>query len=78
MTSYQRWIHRRERKLTLRDPHRRIFPFDWGLEWVRNSHDPSATDPLTYLKEHAETVLRDSDAFFTPPRLWIVRSSTMF
>ncbi len=67
MTFYQRWIHKRERKLTLRDPHRKIFPFDWGLEWVRNSHDPSETDPLTYLKEHAETVLDDSDAFFTPP-----------
>ncbi len=78
MTFYQRWIHKRERKLTLRDPHRKIFPFDWGLEWVRNSHNPGSTDPLTYLKEHAETVLRDSDAFFTPPRLWIVRSSTMF
>ena len=67
MTSYQRWIHRRERKLTLRDPHRRIFPFDWGLEWVQNSHNPGSTDPLTYLKEHAETVLSDSDAFFNPP-----------
>ncbi len=69
MTSYQRWIHRRERKLTLRDPHRRIFPFDWGLEWVRNSHNPGSTDPLTYLKEHSERVLSDSDAFFRPPPL---------
>ena len=67
MTLYQRWIHKRERKLTLRDPHRRIFPFDWGLEWVRNSHNPGSKDPLIYLKEHAETVLRDSDAFFNPP-----------
>ncbi|MCZ6769119.1 MAG: hypothetical protein O7D93_07725 [Acidobacteria bacterium] len=69
MTLYQRWIHRLEHKLTLRDPHRRIFPFDWGLEWVKNSHNPGETDPLTYLKRYAQEALGDSTAFFNPPPL---------
>ena len=69
MTLYQRWIHKRELKLTLRDPNRKIFPFDWGLEWVRNSDNPGETDPLTYLKRYAQEVVRDSDAFFNPPPL---------
>ena len=69
MTLYQRWIHGLELKLTLRDPHRRIFPFDWGLEWVGNSHNPGETDPLTYLKGYAQEALGDSAAFFDPPPL---------
>ncbi|MDA2925357.1 hypothetical protein MYX65_12045 [Acidobacteria bacterium AH-259-L09] len=69
MSLYQRWIQNRERTLTLRDRNRRIFPFDWGLEWVGNNGDRGPGDPLTCLKEYAEEVLRDSDSFFDPPPL---------
>lgn len=67
MTLYGRYIHHREKKLTLRDTQRRILPFDWGLEWVdeicRNH------EPLSCLTEYAEKGLQDSTAFFRPPPL---------
>lgn len=49
MNLYRRWIENRERLLTLRDRDRKIFPFDWGLEWLANpwpGGDPFETDGL--------------------------------
>ena len=69
MNFYRRWIHNREFSLTLRDPHRKILPFDWGLEWVMNHHDSGEADPLTSLKNYADEVLRNSDSFYEPPPL---------
>ena len=67
-TWYQNWMHRWERKLTLEDTNRRIYPFEWGLEWL----DPdwirdSKGTPLEIFKEHSSRVLSNSDAWFQPP-----------
>ena len=68
MSFYQRWMHNREVRLTLRDPHRRIFPFDWGLDWVSNGNDTvEASQPLESLKNHADGILKDSDHYYEPP-----------
>ncbi|MEE8349812.1 MAG: hypothetical protein V3R94_09595 [Acidobacteriota bacterium] len=70
MSIYQRWMHNREVRLTLRDPHRKIFPFDWGLKWVSNGSGPTdLSNPLESLKNHADDILRDSAPYFTPPPL---------
>ena len=70
MSLYQRWMHNRELRLTLRDRHRRIFPFDWGLDWLgsNNDFDPTS-DPLTSFKDHANDILSDSDQYYEPPPL---------
>ena len=70
MSWYQRWMHNRETRLTLRDPHRRIFPFDWGLNWVDSDNDLDETPhPLESLKKYAEGILSNSDHYFQPPPL---------
>ncbi len=68
MSVYQRWMHNRELRLTLRDPHRRIFPFDWGLDWIGNNNQPGETSsPLEFLKRHFDNILKDSDLYYQPP-----------
>ena len=69
MSLYKRWIHQREHTLTLRDRHRRIFPFDFGLHWVDDNELNNQVDPLSWLKSHAREVLENSEDFFTPPPL---------
>ena len=68
MSVYQRWMHNRELRLTLRDPHRRIFPFDWGLDWIGNNNQLGETSsPLEFLKHHVDDILKDSDHYYQPP-----------
>ena len=70
MSLYQRWMHNREVRLTLRDPHRRIFPFDLGLDWISNGKDSvDKSSPLESFKSHAEDILKDSDPYYQPPPL---------
>ncbi len=68
MSLYRRWIHRRERRMALRDPHRRVHDFDWGLEWL-GLEALNSQPPLSTLRSFAAETVRASDAFFTPPPL---------
>lgn len=71
MGIYQRWMHRRERILTTKDANRRVFPFEWGLEWLGSeNHCP---DPLQCLHRIADRMLEESEAAFAPPALGAVQ-----
>jgi hypothetical protein len=63
MNLYQRWMWNWERRLTLKDPHRRIHPFGWGLEWLPENGD-SREAPLYVIKRWAQKALGDSSTFF--------------
>lgn len=63
MSLYRRWIHRRERRMALRDPHRRVHDFDWGLEWL-GLEALNSQPPLSTLRSFAAETVRASDAFF--------------
>ena len=67
MGLYEHWIYRREHTLTLRDQNRRIFPFEWGLEWL--GQRGKVDDPLSCLERYAGKALRHSDSYFRPPEL---------
>lgn len=77
MTFYQRYIYNRERRLTLCDTNRQIFPFEWGLEWLDGSDKDE--DPLTCLKGYAEKSLQESPTFFRPPpiRNWRLQNGLL-
>ncbi|MEE2823168.1 MAG: alpha/beta hydrolase family protein [Acidobacteriota bacterium] len=70
MSFYKRWVHNRELRLTLRDPHRKIFPFDWGLDWIGNNNNFDTTfSPLECLKNQADGILSNSSQYYEPPLL---------
>ena len=51
----------------VRHEDRVVRPFEWGLDWVpRNGHPPDAPPPHV-IGAWVSDVMRDSDAFFTPP-----------
>lgn len=60
---YSRWMHRWERRLTLRDRNRRILPFDWGFEWI-NSGTITSPDELS---AYCRRMVHKSHFFFQPP-----------
>ncbi|HLV02006.1 MAG TPA: hypothetical protein VKZ59_12105, partial [Acidobacteriota bacterium] len=61
---YSRWMHRWEHRLTLRDRDRRIFPFDWGFEWIGSGEICSPDELRAYCRQMVE----QSHSFFRPPR----------
>jgi hypothetical protein len=63
MSIYGDWVEAWERKLTLRDRRRRIFPFEWGLEWL-GLDSANDTAPLDVLHQWAREVLQDSERFY--------------
>lgn len=68
MSLYAHWMNSWERRLTLKDPNRKIYPFDWGVEWV--GADPRQVPrPLEYFERFAEEALLNSEEFFAPPGL---------
>lgn len=61
------FFHRWEQRLAdvSRDV-RVVRPFDWGLEWLpSNGHGVDAA-PLDVVRAWVDSVMRDTDAFFTP------------
>ena len=65
---YNRWIHNKERRLTLADTNRQVFPFDWGLEWLPEMPINGST-PLQQLQAFAAGGLENSAEFFACPTL---------
>jgi len=60
-------FHAWERRLASVTKDRVVRPFEWGLEWVpRNGHGPDVAPPQI-LDAWVSDVMRDTDAFFTPP-----------
>jgi hypothetical protein len=60
-------FHAWERRLASVTKDRVVRPFEWGLDWVpRNGHAPDAPPPHV-IGAWVSEVMRDSDAFFTPP-----------
>lgn len=63
MSLYGDWIRAWERRLTHRDPHRRILPFEWGLDWILDGR-ANRSDPLAAVKERAREFLETSPDFY--------------
>lgn len=63
MSFYGDWVQAWERRLTLRDRRRRVFPFEWGLEWLDLDSTDGAT-PFETLQRWAREAVRDSGAFY--------------
>jgi dienelactone hydrolase len=60
-------FHAWERQLASVTKDRVVRPFDWGLEWIpRNGHRPESAE-ATLLHDWVAHVMRDTEAFFTPP-----------
>ncbi|MEJ2081431.1 MAG: hypothetical protein P8Y94_04485, partial [Acidobacteriota bacterium] len=66
MSIYGDWIESWERKLTLRDRRRRVFPFEWGLDWL-GLVERDGAGPLETLRQWACDAVRDSELFYHAP-----------
>ncbi|HEY2904819.1 MAG TPA: hypothetical protein VGJ29_02905 [Vicinamibacterales bacterium] len=63
----QTFFHAWERRLASVTTDRVVRPFEWGLDWIpQNGHAPDAPPP-EQIGEWVSSVMRDTDAFFTPP-----------
>jgi hypothetical protein len=63
----QALFHAWERRLANATTDRVVRPFDWGLDWIpTNGHRPGAGS-AEVLADWVSQVMRDTDAFFTPP-----------
>lgn len=69
---FHRWEHR---LASVSRDLRVVRPFDWGLDWLSPPHHhaapredapPAALSPRDAVMEWVETVMRDTDTFFTP------------
>ena len=62
-----RFFHRWEARLAeVSRAERVVRPFEWGLDWLpHNGHAPGAA-PLDTVRAWVDSVMRDTDAFFTP------------
>ena len=63
----ERFFHRWEQRLAdVSRAERVVRPFEWGLDWLpENGHAPEAP-PLDVARAWVNSVMRDTDAFFTP------------
>ena len=72
-------FHAWERRLAAATTDRVVRPFDWGLEWMpRNGHPPDSAglDASAHIGRWVDSVMSDTDAFFTPePTTHYVRRS---
>jgi hypothetical protein len=61
------FFHAWERRLASVTKDRVVRPFEWGLDWIPpNGHRPDAPPPQV-IGDWVSQVMRDTDAFFTPP-----------
>ena len=60
-------FHRWETRLADGSHSARIVrPFDWGLDWIPTNGHPPEPSPEQAVRNWIDTVMRDTDAFFTP------------
>lgn len=63
----QALFHAWERKLASVTTDRVVRPFDWGLDWLSHRHAAPVDPPHELIDEWVAEVMRDTDAFYTPP-----------
>jgi len=68
MSLYKRWIDSWENRLTQRDPHRRVFPFDWGLEWL-GLNGESAAPEVDRVSAWSRKAVENSDRVFSAQQM---------
>jgi dienelactone hydrolase len=62
-----RFFHRWEQRLAdVSRTERVVRPFEWGLDWLPSNGHPPDAEPLWLVRSWIESVMRDTDAFFTP------------
>ena len=44
-----------------------VRPFEWGLDWIPSNGHPPHSSPERAVRDWIDTVMQDTDAFFTPP-----------
>jgi dienelactone hydrolase len=63
-----KFFHAWESRLASTSTTQRVIrPFEWGLEWLPQNGHPPGTAPHAIVGEWVDEVMRDTDAFFTPP-----------
>lgn len=63
-----RVFHRWERRLAdVSRLERVVRPFEWGLDWIPANGHAAGTPPDGILSAWVDEVMRDTDAFYTPP-----------
>ena len=63
----ERVFHRWEQRLAdVSRAERVVRPFEWGLEWLPNNGSPPRGAPVEIVREWVDSVMKDTDAFFTP------------
>lgn len=60
-----RFFHAWEHRLANVSTDRTVRPFDWGLDWL--DREPQGFAPHEEVARWVDGVMRDTDAFFTPP-----------
>jgi dienelactone hydrolase len=62
-----RFFHRWEQRLAdVSRTERVVRPFEWGLEWLPENGARRHEKPLDLVSAWVESIMRDTDAFFTP------------
>jgi dienelactone hydrolase len=62
-----RVFHRWEQRLAdVSRADRVVRPFEWGLDWLPNNGSPPQGAPLEIVRHWVDSVMEDTDAFFTP------------
>ena len=61
------FFHRWERRLADVSKDRIVRPFEWGLDWLPPGGNGHHTDPQPRVQAYVDDVLRDTDAWLTPP-----------
>ncbi|MGE3189781.1 MAG: RcgR family putative quorum lactone hydrolase [Vicinamibacterales bacterium] len=62
------FFHRWERRLAdVSRGERVVRPFEWGLDWLPPGAGAGGGDPAARIGHWVDGVMRDTDAFFTPP-----------
>lgn len=62
-----RLFHAWERRLASKTTNRVVRPFEWGLDWLPASNGVDGSDDETRVNRWVDDVMRDPEAFFTPP-----------
>ena len=63
----ERFFHRWEQRLAdVSRSHRVVRTFDWGLDWIPANGFPRDAVPLNIVRAWVDSIMQDTDAFFTP------------
>jgi hypothetical protein len=61
------FFHAWERRLASVTKDRVVRPFEWGLDWIPRNGSSGDAPPAAIIGEWVSHVMKDTDAFFTPP-----------